>query len=264
MRSKLEELGHHEFFASALSPMALLDEDGIFRGVNGAYLEATGTTRRELLSTQIFEAFPDNPQTPEARSVERLRASLERVLDSRRPDHMGFQRYDVPDRTTPGEFVTKTWVPVKSPVRHDGVLIGVLHRVDDVTQLTRPLAALSPVVDSTSAAERPEDGTPGIDAVAVSPELEVVLREAAQLARENRQLREALESRANIDAAKGMVMLEFSCDSDAAFAFLARISQVTNVRIADVAVAMTHHASEDRGAVRQILDLAKSAVDPTV
>ncbi|MCF6379306.1 ANTAR domain-containing protein [Nocardioides KLBMP 9356] len=258
MSSKLEELGHHEFFATALSPMALLDADGVFRAVNAAYLDATGSTRSELLSRQIFEAFPDNPQTPEARSVERLRASLERVLRARRPDHMGFQRYDVPNRATPGEFVTKTWMPVNSPVRDDGAMIGVLHRVDDVTRLSRPRAERRADAGGTSTG----DSTAGNEIVAPRSELEVVLAEAAQLARENRQLQAALESRSHIDAAKGMVMLELGCDADTAFAFLSRISQVTNVRVADVATAMAHHASQGRDAVRQVLELAQATADP--
>ncbi len=260
--SKLEKLGQHEFFASALSPMALLDEDAVFRGVNAAYLDATGSSRIDLLSTPIFEAFPDNPKTPEAHSVQRLRASLERVLRSRRPDHMGFQRYDVPNRAEPGSFVAKTWMPVNTPVRQDGVVIGVLHRVDDVTSVGRPLLMPSTEPDPTGENERLENTTAGSDKNPNSQQWAAVLAEAASLARENRHLRDALESRATIDAAKGMVMLECSCSPDAAFAFLLRISQDTNVRVADVAAALTQHARHGRDQVRDILGLAKSLVEP--
>lgn len=59
--------------------------------------------------------------------------------------------------------------------------------------------------------------------------------DAADLAR---QLQEAMESRAVIEQAKGIVMAEQRCGPDEAFALLARISQNTNRKVRDVATAM--------------------------
>lgn len=55
-------------------------------------------------------------------------------------------------------------------------------------------------------------------------------------------LRRALTSRASIDQAKGIVMAERRCSPDEAFKVLAKMSQDTNVRLADVARAIVYKA----------------------
>src|ERR1700761_2159584 len=59
-----------------------------------ARLRATHTTR-ETLGRGLFEVFPDNPDDPSASGTSNLRASLERVLQTRRPDTMAVQKYDI-------------------------------------------------------------------------------------------------------------------------------------------------------------------------
>ncbi|MEV5717111.1 ANTAR domain-containing protein [Amycolatopsis mediterranei] len=54
-------------------------------------------------------------------------------------------------------------------------------------------------------------------------------------AEENAQLREALASRPVIEQAKGMVMLLRGCPADEAFGVLVTVSQLTNVKLRDVA-----------------------------
>ena len=78
--------------------------------------------------------LPDNPHRPGADGVARLTASLSRVLRLGLRDHLPVQRHDVPAATgTPG-FVERVWVTVNSPlVAPDGRVIGVLHRIADVT-----------------------------------------------------------------------------------------------------------------------------------
>lgn len=49
------------------------------------------------------------------------------------------------------------------------------------------------------------------------------------------QLQQALESRAVIDQAKGMIMMQRQCDGDGAFAVLQETSQRRNVKLRDVA-----------------------------
>jgi len=59
--------------------------------------------------------------------------------------------------------------------------------------------------------------------------------ERAQLETLTHQLREALESRAVIDQAKGMVMMQDRCDADTAFKKLAQMSSHTNTKLRVVA-----------------------------
>jgi hypothetical protein len=61
--------------------------------VSDAYLRAT-MTEREILNQHMFDVFPDNPSDPDATGVRNLRASLNRVLQDKRPDAMAVQKYD--------------------------------------------------------------------------------------------------------------------------------------------------------------------------
>ncbi len=56
-----------------------------------------------------------------------------------------------------------------------------------------------------------------------------------ELERENEHLRRALITRSRIGIALGIAMERFALDEDTAFAYLSRISQTTNRKLADVA-----------------------------
>lgn len=110
----LRELSRSPLFRSSPHPSALIGPDLVIRGANPAYLAATGSTSEQFVGELMFDAFPDNPEVPEAHAVANLRASFEVVLGRRRPDHMVVQRYDVPDRQHAGRFVEKMWIPVNT------------------------------------------------------------------------------------------------------------------------------------------------------
>ncbi|WP_146075045.1 PAS domain-containing protein [Streptomyces sp. Ru73] len=127
-------MAESQLFEATAAPYVLLDTDLHIRGVNPAYLRATGRSREELLGSFMFDAFPDNPADATADGVRNLGASLERVLRRSTPDEMGVQRYDIPDTGRPGAFRYKTWAPVNSPLTAgDGLVVGALHHVEDIT-----------------------------------------------------------------------------------------------------------------------------------
>jgi signal transduction histidine kinase/DNA-binding response OmpR family regulator len=100
-----------------------------------ARLSVTHTTR-DTLGRGLFEVFPDNPDDPSATGTSNLRASLERVLSTRRPDTMAVQRYDIRGRD--GKFESRYWSPKNLPVLSEsGEVLYILHRVEDVTELVR-------------------------------------------------------------------------------------------------------------------------------
>jgi len=104
-----------------------------------AYLQATMTSREEILGRDLFEVFPDNPEDTEASGTRNLRASLERVLTTKKPDAMAVQKYDIrrPEEQG-GEFEERYWSPVNSPVFTAGSEIAyIIHRVEDVTDFVR-------------------------------------------------------------------------------------------------------------------------------
>lgn len=132
-RAVTSGLAAASWFSDPRAPYLVLDRDLRIRAVNTAYERATGHPREVLLGEHLFDAFPDNPADPASDGVPRLAASIEHVLRRGRRSWMPYQRYDVPDRATPGSFVLKVWAPVNSPVTEDGRTVAVLHHVQDVT-----------------------------------------------------------------------------------------------------------------------------------
>jgi AmiR/NasT family two-component response regulator len=57
------------------------------------------------------------------------------------------------------------------------------------------------------------------------------------------QLQTALESRATIDQAKGIVMARYGCDADEAFRILARLSSNANVKLREIAQRLVEEAA---------------------
>jgi PAS domain S-box-containing protein len=114
----------------------VLDPDLNIVAVNDAYCQATMTNRKAILGRGIFDVFPDNPADLTATGVGNLRASLERVLQFRRPDAMALQKYDIPRPASEGGgFEERYWSPLNSPVLDGrGVVSWIIHRVEDVTE----------------------------------------------------------------------------------------------------------------------------------
>jgi hypothetical protein len=76
---------------------------------------------------------------------------------------------------------------------------------------------------------------------------EVAEHEMNRLRTEVDQLRIALESRAVIEQAKGIVMATVRCDADAAFALLVEQSQHQNRKLRDIARELAATQSRARG-----------------
>ena len=114
----------------------VLDPDLKIVAVNDAYCQATMTDRKTILGRGIFDVFPDNPADLTATGVSNLRASLERVLQFRRPDKMALQKYDIPRPASEGGgFEERYWSPLNSPVLDNrGEVSWIIHRVEDVTE----------------------------------------------------------------------------------------------------------------------------------
>ncbi|MCC2548599.1 PAS domain-containing sensor histidine kinase [Hymenobacter sp. BT175] len=98
------------------------------------YLAATLTQRDALVGQYLFDAFPDNPDTPEANSVANVRASLTQVMATGQPHEMAPQHYDVPDPGHPGRFVERHWQPRHTPVLDAaGQVQFFIQSVQDIT-----------------------------------------------------------------------------------------------------------------------------------
>ncbi|WPU66902.1 sensor histidine kinase [Peredibacter starrii] len=96
------------------------------------------TKRRpeEVIGKPLFEAFPDNPDHPEANGVKNLLRSLLVVMETKSPHTMAIQRYDV--KNEKGIFEERYWNPINYPVLDDaGNILYVINQGEDVTELIR-------------------------------------------------------------------------------------------------------------------------------
>ena len=108
------------------------------------FLEATGTTREFLKGKHIFDAFPDNPDLPDAYGMKNINASLQEVLLTKLPHFMDIQRYDVPDIQRPGKFITRYWEPSHTPVLNAaGDIDYIIQHANNITDKVLRLAELS-------------------------------------------------------------------------------------------------------------------------
>ncbi|HET8710195.1 MAG TPA: ATP-binding protein, partial [Spongiibacteraceae bacterium] len=122
-------------FDDAPHPYLILypDEQFTIAAVNQHYLNATGTRRADIVDRPLFEVFPDDPNDSGTSSTQDLRISLQRVLRDRTRDVMGVQKYDI--RNASGDFETKYWSPVNTPVfNNDNEIYLIIHHVEDVTE----------------------------------------------------------------------------------------------------------------------------------
>ncbi|MFK0259333.1 PP2C family protein-serine/threonine phosphatase [Streptomyces sp. NPDC090445] len=131
-------IDYKALFVATPSPYLVLDPGLVIVDVNEAYLQATGRSRQDLVGLYVFDAFPDNPADAHADGVRNLNASLHRVLQSRQPDTMAVQKYDIPVPSRAWTFEERWWSPINTPVLGpDGQVAWIIHRVEDVTEFVR-------------------------------------------------------------------------------------------------------------------------------
>ena len=183
-------------FESAPALYLVLNRELTIVAASDAYLRATMTTREDIVGKSLFVVFPDNPNDPTATGVRNLRASLDRVLQSKTPDAMAVQKYDIrrPEHEG-GGFEERYWSPVNSPVfdENDRVLY-IIHRVEDVTEFVR--------LKSLGSKERRHNLA--LRSRAEEMESEIFLR-ARQIQEANESLRAANEELARKDKERGLI-----------------------------------------------------------
>ncbi len=138
------------------SPAGLLVLDPALRiaAATDRYLQATMTSREEVMGRHLFEVFPDNPGDPAADGVANLRSSLDTVMSLRIPHRMAEQKYDIRrPESEGGGFEERWWLPENSPVLDDlGNVVWIIHHVMDITELRRTYRDLATAVEEASKA----------------------------------------------------------------------------------------------------------------
>lgn len=91
-------------------------------------LQAMSSDPGNVLGRPLFDLFPESEQS--RGSVDALRASFERAIRTRAPDHHE-QRFDIVDRAS-GRFEERYWLVVNTPVLgDDGAVDYILHQSED-------------------------------------------------------------------------------------------------------------------------------------
>jgi response regulator NasT len=226
---------HDECFRDDPVPLLVLDRELVIRAVNPAHERVMGFPAASVVGRDAFDAYPANPGEADGHEGrDSMEASFERVLREERPHDLVIQRYDLPDPLDPERFVRRTWLPVNAPVWAEGRVAGIVVRAEEV--LLPPDA--EQVLRRFRDVLREQGGDDPLREV-----LEVVvwgLRAWDETVREVGQLREALESRATIEQAKGILMARRATGAEEAFRELVRLSNESNVRLADVARALVY------------------------
>jgi PAS domain S-box-containing protein len=112
------------------------DPDFIMLAASDLRLQATHQTREASIGRSIFEVFGNSPDEPVAFGAGILRASLERVLQTRAPDRMAITRYDIPRPASEGAgFEVRYWSPINVPlINEHGEMHCIIHQTQDVTE----------------------------------------------------------------------------------------------------------------------------------
>ena len=233
--------GKHQdpVFLSQSTPSVIIDDGFVIRAATPSYLKTTGRQAEELVSVNVFDAFPENPDTDEPGSADTLLGTIEQSLARSRGDQVLPLRYDIPDPHRPGEFMIRSWVLVTTPVNDGERTIGVSIRVQDVSPLGDKLATVlgeyATVIEQT---DRVSDTAR--EGAAELFELLSTMSDYETLTREVTPLRRAMQTRPMIEQAKGILMAQRRCDEKTAFAALRKMSQDNNVPLADVAAAIVY------------------------
>ena len=246
MRCPLERSRRDPVFLSHPTPTLLLNREFTIEAVSRSYVTSTGRGEDELVSANVFEAFPQNPAAPDVDSTKDFTDSFERVLRTRQPHQLGPLRYDVEDPSKPGQFVEKSWAVVNTPIRNGDDVVGVMVGVDDITSVNVDVVKALASYRETPGGEQPRDASCPQYAGAADALLAVV-EGYKSLADEVTNLRRALRSRPTIEQAKGIIMAERKCCPEHAFELLKKLSMDTNVRLADVAAAIVYQLQVPEG-----------------
>ena len=152
---------HAVFQALARPSLVLSPPDFVMVAANEARLRVTNTRRADIIGRKLFDVFPDNPDDPEATGVTNLRASLARVLATRRTDVMPIQKYDIP--RPGGGFEERWWSPINVPVLGaDGSVEYIVHQVEDVTAAVRERQRAAEAEAGEARCQELADAIPGL------------------------------------------------------------------------------------------------------
>lgn len=134
----MEDIDYQAVFRANPVPTVLLSCDFRILDANDAWLDVVDRRPGEVVGRDLFEAFPKDRFEPDEEGPQRMRESLESVLETGEPDRLPLMRYDMQEPGEPGVFQERWWAVINVPVPGpDGKLKLILHRAADATAMVR-------------------------------------------------------------------------------------------------------------------------------
>ena len=129
-------------FKSLPNPVAVLDAGYHIKDANDCFLEVTGRDLHDIRSRPLFDAFPLNPGEQERSGPLQLRAALDNVMATGKPETLPLLRYDLEDPGRPGVYEQRYWSVCISPLpSQDGEGTRIILWGNEVTPIVSRLQA---------------------------------------------------------------------------------------------------------------------------
>jgi PAS domain S-box-containing protein len=124
-------------FEDAPTAQMVFEPDLTVVAANRLYCRMLGIAREDLVGKRVFEAFPANPDDPDADAEAELQASADTVVATGQAHEMSVRQHDV--RDADGRYAVRYWRVVNSPVFADpgdpGRVTHVIHTAEDITRI---------------------------------------------------------------------------------------------------------------------------------
>ncbi|RYD75234.1 MAG: PAS domain S-box protein [Sphingobacteriales bacterium] len=129
-------LPHTDIFRKIPEMIVILSPAYIMLDATEAYLEGTFRTRESLIGKSMMEEFPDNPDDPSSNNSQRLKASIDNAVRTKKTDYLGIIRYDIPvPENMGGGFTYDYWEATHTPVLNaSGEVEYVIQVTNKVTE----------------------------------------------------------------------------------------------------------------------------------
>lgn len=130
----MDRVSFHQLFEALPSPHMVLDRNLRLVAANAAYERAVMSPKENFVGRELFEVFPSEPA-----NQNRLRVSINKVIETGEPDTIAYIRYSIPRPVERGGGVEERyWTAVHAPlVDESGTVIFVLQNTVDITELVR-------------------------------------------------------------------------------------------------------------------------------
>lgn len=124
---------------SAPELYVILSPDTTIIDASDAYLAATMVTREDIIGCDLFDIFPDNPDTDGSKGSAALRDSIQTVLKTKQAITMPTIKYDIRRPLSKGgTFETRYWSTAHTPILDEQNNVRyILTRIEDITEVDK-------------------------------------------------------------------------------------------------------------------------------